>query len=119
VAARLAAEDAKSEQERRAHLADASNAMQDAAMALCVAPPVIKGIATHAGSHSLVSTWHAMVTDVTKLARVWLMPDQRGIDDALAAKVREMRAKGGTVPDFDEPGITIEERHSTRKGRGV
>lgn len=119
VAARLAAEDAKSEQERRAHLADASNAMQDAAMALCVVPPVIKGIATHAGSHSLVSTWHAVVTESAKLARVWLMPNQAAIDDALATKVREMRAKGGTVPEFNEDGITIEERHSTRKGRGV
>jgi hypothetical protein len=119
VAARLAAEDAATEVERLAHLADASNAMQDAAMALCVAPPPIKSIATHAGSHSLVTTWHAVITDVTKLARVWLMPDQRGIDEALAAAVREMRATGGTVPEFDHPGITIEERQGLRKGRGV
>lgn len=119
VAARLAAEDAKSEQERREHLAAASNAMQDAALAQIVAPPPIKGIATHAGSHSLVTTWHAVVSEPEKLARVWLMPNQAAIDDALAAKVQEMRAKGGSVPEFNEEGITIEERTGLRKGKGV
>jgi len=119
VEARIAAESAKTEQERQAKLREASDAMQEQAFVRAGELAPIKGIATTVGSHSIATRFVAVVSDPSKLAREWLMPNQAAIDEALAAAVRRMRAEGKQVPDFHVDGVTVEERESLRRGRGV
>jgi len=119
IEARLAADRAESEDRRRERLAEASDAMQDQAVALLLTPPPIRGIATAGSKHSLVSTWHAVVANLAEIPREYLMANQQALDDALAAAVRRMRVDGKETPDFNVPGVTLELRDGLRRGRGV
>jgi len=119
VEARIAAENARTEEERREQITKASDAMQEQAFAKALVPAPIHGLASASSSHTLTRRWVATVSKPADLPREYLMPNQAAIDEALAAAVRKMRAEGREVPELEIPGVTLEEKESLRKGRGV
>jgi hypothetical protein len=119
LAARQAAEEARTIEERRTLEAKAAEAMQDAAIATALAPPPIRGIATSDSRHSITRRWRAVVSEPEKLPREFLMPDQKAIDEALSVALRRAKAAGREVPDIEIPGVTLEEVEGLRKGRGI